>query len=108
MIKKIILSFGLLSALELYGQTPVDVAESTLKVGIMGEEVFYFGFAEGDQIIFNFEEANGKELKELEKSKGISQDQHKQALNQLQKFTDASIATIEQIGQDKEAELGQV
>lgn len=32
----------------------------------MGEEVFYYGFAEGDQIIFNFEEANGKELKELE------------------------------------------
>ena len=57
---------GLLSAFNIYGQTPVNVAESTLKVGIMGEEIFYFGFAEGDKIIFNFEEMNGKELKELE------------------------------------------
>jgi len=32
----------------------------------MGEEFFYLGFAEGDKMIFNFEEANGKELKELE------------------------------------------
>jgi hypothetical protein len=69
MIRKLFLSIiilGLLSSLHLYGQTPVDVAESTLKVGIMGEEIFYFGFAEGDQLIFNFEETNGKELKELE------------------------------------------
>lgn len=66
MIHKLILTIGLLSALNIYGQTPVDVAESTLKVGIMGEEIFYFGFAEGDKIIFNFEEVNGKELKELE------------------------------------------
>ena len=61
-----IITLGLFSSSQLYSQTPVDVAESTLKVGIMGEEVFYFGFAEGDQIIFNFEEVNGKELKELE------------------------------------------
>ena len=69
MIRKLFLSIitlGLFSGLQLYGQTPVDVAESTLKVGIMGEEIFYFGFAEGDQLIFNFEETNGKELKELE------------------------------------------
>lgn len=69
MIRKLFLSIitlGLFSSWQLYGQTPVDVAESTLKVGIMGEEIFYFGFAEGDKIIFNFEEVNGKELKELE------------------------------------------
>lgn len=47
-------------------QSPVDVAESTLKIGGMGEEVFYYGFAEGDQLIFNFTEVNGKELKEVE------------------------------------------
>lgn len=47
-------------------QTPVDVAESTLKVGGLGEEVFYYGFAAGDQLIFSFEEVKGKELKELE------------------------------------------
>jgi hypothetical protein len=48
------------------GQTPIDVAENTLKIGALGEEEFYYGFAEGDQIIFNFEELKGKELKEIE------------------------------------------
>ncbi|MBI2848364.1 MAG: ribosome recycling factor [Chloroflexi bacterium] len=48
-----------------------------------------------------------EELKELEKKKDISQDQHKQALNQLQKVTDSSIAIVEQIGRDKETELRQ-
>ena len=69
MIKKFFLSgliAGLLFNFQLSAQTPVDVAESTLKVGIMGEEFFYYGFAQGDKLIFNFEEANGKELKELE------------------------------------------
>lgn len=47
-------------------QTPVDIAESTVKVAGLGEEVFYYGFAEGDQLIFNFQEVNGKELKEVE------------------------------------------
>lgn len=45
---------------------PVDVAENTLKVAAFGEEVFYYGFAEGDKVIFNFEELKGKELKEIE------------------------------------------
>jgi ribosome recycling factor len=48
------------------------------------------------------------ELKELEKNKDISQDEHKRTLNQLQKLTDSFIADTEQIGQDKEAELRQV
>lgn len=48
------------------------------------------------------------ELKELEKSKEISQDDNKRALDQLQKLTDVFIARVEQIGQDKEAELIQV
>lgn len=49
------------------GQLPtVNVADNTLKVAAFGEEVFYYGFAEGDQVIFNFEELKGKELKEVE------------------------------------------
>jgi len=47
-------------------QTPIDVAENTLKIGGLGEEILYFGFAEGDQVLFSFEELNGKELKEIE------------------------------------------
>jgi hypothetical protein len=59
-----------LTALTLYSLrteiSPIDVAESTLKIGAFGEDVFYYGFAEGDKLIFNFEEINGKELKEIE------------------------------------------
>jgi hypothetical protein len=69
MIRKffiLLLALWILSISDLYAQTPIDVAESTLKVGAFGEEFFVFGFAEGDQLVFNFEEANGKEIKELE------------------------------------------
>ncbi len=48
------------------------------------------------------------ELKELEKNKDISQDEHKRALDQLQSLTDKFIADIEQIARDKEAELMEV
>ena len=48
------------------------------------------------------------ELKELEKKRGISQDEEKRLLGQLQKITDGLIATAEQIGRDKETELTQV
>ncbi len=47
-------------------------------------------------------------LKRLEKNKDISQDEHKRALDQLQKLTDSFIANAEQIGRDKEAELMEV
>ncbi len=50
----------------LSSQTIVDVAENTLKIAALSEEVFYYGFAEGDKLIFTFEEVNRKELKELE------------------------------------------
>jgi len=58
--------YGSLSVAVSYGQKPVDVAESSVKVGIKAEEEVYFGFAEGDKLIFSFEEANGKEMKEVE------------------------------------------
>ncbi len=48
------------------------------------------------------------ELKSLEKNKEISQDEHKRALNQLQKLADCFTADIEQIGRDKEVELMEV
>jgi len=48
------------------------------------------------------------ELKESEKNKEISQDEHKRAVNQLQKITDSCIADAEDIGQGKEAELREV
>lgn len=50
----------------LWAQSPITIAESTVKVNGLGEEVFYYGFAEGDQLIFDFQELKDKELKELE------------------------------------------
>jgi hypothetical protein len=58
--------YGLLSVVFAYGQKPIDVVESSVKVGIKGEEMVYYGFAEGDQLIFSFEETGGKEMKEVE------------------------------------------
>lgn len=45
------------------------------------------------------------ELKKLEKSKEVSEDEHRRASDQLQKLTDQAIATIERSGHQKEAEL---
>lgn len=47
-------------------------------------------------------------LKEMERNKEISQDEHKRSLSQLQKVTDVVIGVVEQIGRDKEAELAEV
>lgn len=66
MINKFLIIFLLLTGADCYSQAPVDVAETTLKVNILGEEIFYLGFAAGDKLIFSFEETNGKELKEVE------------------------------------------
>src|SRR5258705_3857823 len=60
------LLFSILGSSMIAQLKTVDVAENTLKVSGFGEEVFYYGFAEGDQLIFNFQEMNDKELKELE------------------------------------------
>ncbi|OYU79256.1 MAG: hypothetical protein CFE23_14810 [Flavobacterium sp. BFFFF1] len=62
MMKQLLL---LLAVLPLSAQS-IDVAETTIKVPMLGEEVLYYGLAEGDQLTVNFEETNGKELKEFE------------------------------------------
>ena len=49
-----------------------------------------------------------EELRNLEKNKNISQDEHKHSANQLQKITDKFIADVEQIGQHKETELTEI
>jgi len=53
-------------ALQAAAQKPIEVVENTLKVAAWGDEEFYYGFAEGDQLIFSFEETKGKDLKEVE------------------------------------------
>jgi len=59
-------------------------------------------------VIRNLRREAMDELKGLEKNKDISQDEHKRAIDQLQKLTDSFIADTEQIGQDKEVELSEV
>ncbi len=60
------LTVGLFCVFRAVGQNPIDIAENTFKIAGLAEEIFYYGFAEGDQLVFNFEEVNGKELKEVE------------------------------------------
>ena len=47
-------------------QNAIDVYESTFKLKGTDEVSFFFGFAENDNIVLNFEEINGKEVKEVE------------------------------------------
>lgn len=47
-------------------QSSIDVTEVTIKIGTNETEKLYFGFAAGDKIVFNFEEVDGKEVKEVE------------------------------------------
>ena len=59
-------------------------------------------------VIRNLRREAMDELKSMEKNKGISQDELKRALDQLQKVTDSFITDAEQIGRDKEVELLEV
>ncbi|UCE97636.1 MAG: ribosome recycling factor [Dehalococcoidia bacterium] len=47
-------------------------------------------------------------LKQVERNKEISQDEHKRASNKIQLLTDNFVNTAEQVGQNKEAELMEV
>jgi len=46
-------------------QTPIEVYNSSFKIGSVSEDTLYFSFAKGDQIIVDFESI-GRELKEFE------------------------------------------
>lgn len=50
----------------LSAQEAVDVTDQTIKITAFSERELLFGFAAGDKIIFNFEEENNKELKEIQ------------------------------------------
>lgn len=64
--KLTLLFFSLFVSAASFSQDIVDVTDQTIKIGGLKEEQLLFGFAEGDRIIFNFKEIDGKELKELE------------------------------------------
>jgi len=67
MKKKILLLLLTTSFLLSFGQdNKILITQTTVKVGGMGTEELYFGFDEGDKIIFNYELVKGKDLKEIE------------------------------------------
>lgn len=57
-------SFFICSILGFSQQPPITVSEQTIKVN--GDNEFYFGFSKGDEIIFELEVVNGKNVKEVE------------------------------------------
>lgn len=63
---------------------------------------------EGRVALRNVRRDAAEELKELEKKKEISEDDHRRAQDQLQKLTEKMMESIGQVGQQKEAELMEV
>jgi hypothetical protein len=63
-MKKSIVLLPLLLSTSLFAQNKLTITENTLKISALTEEVFYFGFDEGDDIIFSF--SAEKELKGIE------------------------------------------
>ncbi len=63
--KMLSILFILLTA-DTLAQNIIDIQETSVKISAMSEEKYLCGLAEGDELIFNFEEEKGKELKEVE------------------------------------------
>ena len=59
-------------------------------------------------VIRNLRRDTAEELKKNEKNKEISQDELRRQLDQLQKITDAFIAKVDQVGQEKETDIREV
>ena len=65
-MRKIFFIGLLLCSVAVFGQEQIDITDQTFKLGRNEEKILYFGFAEGDKIVFNFMEINNKTLKEVE------------------------------------------
>lgn len=50
----------------LISQDLIEIANLTLKVGTKDEEVIYYAFEKGDEIVFSFKEVDDKKVKEVE------------------------------------------
>ena len=73
---------------------PIVVADTVFKLPILGEQLLYYGFAEGDQVLISFQEENGKELKEIELTQWPSTSKFKETkVSSLQNKTLAIAAT---------------
>ena len=61
-----ILFICILPVAGLLAQTPLTVCDIDFKVAPGHTQEFYYGFAEGDQLVFNFQVVKGDEMKEIE------------------------------------------
>jgi hypothetical protein len=49
-----------------YAQTPISVADLTLRIGTKSEEILHYAFAAGDRVLLSLEVDDGRKLKEVE------------------------------------------
>ena len=47
-------------------QQQIEIADNSFKLKGYGESLFYYGFAQGDQLIFSLEELNGDDISQVE------------------------------------------
>lgn len=65
-MKTIILLFlSICASFYTIGQDTIDVVEKTIKVSGLSTETEYYGFAEGDKVLFNLTVENRKDLKDV-------------------------------------------
>jgi len=67
MIKKLLLFSVILISQNIFSNSePILITESTIKLGFDQTQVLFYSFAEGDEIVFNFEMIKGKHIKEVQ------------------------------------------
>ena len=66
-MKSLLFTISFLISINLiYALEPVTVAQLTIDIGAKKSEEMFYGFAEGDVIIFSFEEINGRKVRSIE------------------------------------------
>ncbi len=61
----IVFAFQIVCFFSIYAST-IKVAEGSLKIKPTSEEVFFYAFAAGDEVVFSFDEINGEVLNKIE------------------------------------------
>jgi len=65
-MKTLLLLVALLATTATFAQPRIDIAENTFRLAANSEEVFYYGLAEGDQLVFDYRTVKGRKLREIE------------------------------------------
>ncbi len=65
-MRKYFLLLMIVFCCKMFGQNPIDVYESTVKIGESETQEYLCGLAEGDQLLFSFEVVKGRKLDKIE------------------------------------------